>query len=60
MHDKRKNTEFKEARKAGHVQAEVDENGKEINPHIPDFIENVPWYLNTSNTPITTHYIFSP
>ncbi|KAK9926181.1 hypothetical protein M0R45_023423 [Rubus argutus] len=41
----RKKMELHEARKAGLVPAEVDENGKEINPHIPEYMVKPPWYI---------------
>ncbi|CAI7902499.1 unnamed protein product [Closterium sp. NIES-54] len=44
--DHKKAKELEEARKAGLVPAEVDENGKEINPHIPQYMSSAPWYLN--------------
>ena len=37
---------LEEARKAGKVPAERDEEGKEINPHMPKYIIDAPWYLN--------------
>jgi len=27
--------------------AALDEDGKEINPHIPQYMTSAPWYLNT-------------
>nr|GFB37459.1 pre-mRNA-splicing factor SLU7-like [Tanacetum cinerariifolium] len=38
--------ELKEAHKAGLAPAEVDEDGKEINPHIPASMSFSHWYLN--------------
>ena len=40
--------ELEEARKAGTAPQELDEDGKAINPHIPDYMRNAPWYLNAS------------
>ena len=42
----RKKKELDEARKAGTAEAEKDESGKDINPHIPLYITKAPWYLN--------------
>lgn len=50
--DHRKQLELEEARKAGLAPAEVDEDGKEINPHIPQYMSSAPWYLN-SNKPVS-------
>ena len=42
----KKKQELEAARKAGTVAPEVDEEGNMINPHIPQYISEAPWYLN--------------
>jgi pre-mRNA-processing factor SLU7 len=41
----RKQKELEELRKAGNAMPEVDESGKDINPHIPKYMVDVPWYV---------------
>jgi len=53
--DYKKEKELQEARKAGTAPAEVDEDGKEINPHIPQYIATTPWYLAKSDKPSLKH-----
>ncbi|KAJ1823084.1 mRNA splicing protein [Coemansia sp. RSA 2599] len=45
--DYKKQKDLEAARKAGTAPPEVDEEGKPINPHIPQFMAKAPWYMDT-------------
>ena len=41
--DYRKAKELEELRKTGAAPPELDEDGKMINPHIPQYVSQSPW-----------------
>ncbi|CAF0933177.1 unnamed protein product [Adineta steineri] len=57
----RQQKELEELRKAGSAPAEVDEEGKDINPHIPKYMTDVPWYVTYDHTkPTLKHQRIHP
>ncbi|CAF0736505.1 unnamed protein product [Didymodactylos carnosus] len=57
----RQQKELEELRKAGSAPAEVDEEGKDINPHIPKYMVDVPWYVTYDHTrPTLKHQRIHP
>lgn len=56
--DVKKQRELEEARKSGLIPAEKDEEGKDINPHIPQYIAKAPWYLSHGTAPSLKHQRF--
>jgi pre-mRNA-processing factor SLU7 len=53
--DFKKKKALDEARKAGTAEPERDEEGNEINPHIPSWMASAPWYLDASAKPSLKH-----
>lgn len=43
-----KKKEEEEARKAGTLPPQTDEEGRDINPHIPEYVKEAPWYLDST------------
>lgn len=53
--DWRREKELEEARKAGLAPAAIDVDGKEINPHIPQYMTKGLWYLNDEDKSTLKH-----
>ena len=51
----REKKELEEARKDGTAMPETDEKGEMINPHIPNYIASVPWYIDKDKKPSLFH-----
>ena len=57
--DFRKAKELEELRKTGAAPPELDDDGRIINPHIPQYISAAPWYYNTTRPGLKHQYISS-
>jgi hypothetical protein len=53
--DFKKARELEELRKTGAAPPELDDEGNMINPHIPQYISQSPWYLNNQGKPGLKH-----
>eukprot|EP00457_Paulinella_chromatophora_P004384 gb/GEZN01004396.1/.p1 GENE.gb/GEZN01004396.1/~~gb/GEZN01004396.1/.p1 ORF type:complete len:569 (-),score=124.62 gb/GEZN01004396.1/:183-1889(-) len=54
--DFKKAKELEELRKTGAAPPELDEDGKMINPHIPQYVSQAPWYLNQNRPGLKHQY----
>ena len=53
--ERKQEKELDEARKAGQIAPLTDEHGKDISPHIPQYISSTPWYIKQGEGPTLSH-----
>lgn len=53
----KKRQEDAKKKQSGELPPDVDQDGKMINPHNPDFITKVPWYLGDSGPTLKHHNV---
>lgn len=53
----KKRQEDAKKKQAGELPPDLDQDGKMINPHNPDFITKVPWYLGDSGPTLKHHNV---
>lgn len=53
----KKRQEDAKKKQSGEIPPDMDQNGKMINPHNPDFITKVPWYLGESGPTLKHHNV---
>lgn len=57
MADFKKRKDEAAKKQSGEIAPDVDQDGKMINPHNPEFITKVPWYLGSSGPTLKHHNI---
>ena len=53
----KKRQEDAKKKQSGELPPDLDQDGKMINPHNPDFITKVPWYLGESGPTLKHHNV---
>ncbi|EMR09326.1 hypothetical protein PNEG_02281 [Pneumocystis murina B123] len=48
--------QLEEGRKAGTIDPELDADGKQVNPHIPQFISKAPWYIDETEGKVSLRH----